>query len=86
LSVDLIKTGGEIVAIASVAHTLLPPWEVFNDYPTFQKAYKLFVFIVGYVALNGRSTIHPSISTASGTKPSEVVVKSNGVNAKETPA
>jgi hypothetical protein len=68
---DLLKLGTEIIAGASIAHTFLPPWEAFNDFPTVQKYYKLFVYIVGYVALNGRSTVYSSISTASGSKVSD---------------
>lgn len=78
MSVDLIKLGTEIIAGASIAHTVLPPWEAFNDFPTMQKYYKLFVYIVGYVALNARSTLYPALSTASGTKPSDAVLKNGG--------
>jgi hypothetical protein len=74
---DLIKLGTEIVTGASVIHTLLPPWEAFNDYPSIQKPYKLLVYIIGYAALNGRSTVYPSLSTQSGTQPSPVVVNTN---------
>lgn len=70
MQVDLLKVITEIVAGASVLHTVLPPWEAFNDFPSAQKYYKLLVYIVGYVALNGRSRVYPSLSTASGTKPS----------------
>ena len=73
---DIVKLGTEVVAVASVAHTLLPPWEAFSDYPSFQKSYKLFVFIVGYFALNARSTLYQSISTQSGTKPSNAATGS----------
>jgi len=73
MAVDIVKLGTEIVAGASVLHTVLPPWEAFNDFPTAQKYYKLLVYIVGYIALNGRSTFYPSLSTGSGTKQSEVV-------------
>lgn len=71
MQVDAVKLATEIVAGASLVHTLLPPWEAFNDFPTGQKYYKLFVFIVGYIALNGRSTVYPSLSTGSGTKTSD---------------
>lgn len=70
MQVDLLKVITETVAGASVLHTVLPPWEAFNDFPSAQKYYKLLVYIVGYVALNGRSRVYPSLSTASGTKPS----------------
>jgi len=83
MSVDLVKLGTEVVAGASLLHTVLPPWEAFNDFPTGQKYYKLFVYVVGYIALNGRSTVYPSLSTASGSKPSNAVIKTangNGVH------
>lgn len=72
---DFVKLGTEIVAGSSLLHTVLPPWEAFNDFPTGQKYYKLFIYLVGYVALNGRSTIYPTLSTSNGTKPS---VAANG--------
>ena len=75
MQTDLIKLGTEIVAGASLLHTVLPPWEAFNDFPTGQKYYKLLVYILGYVALNGRSTVYQSLSTASGTKASDAATK-----------
>lgn len=63
-----IATG--IVTVASVVHTLLPPWDAFNDFPRTQKVYKLIVYIVGYLAVNARSTVYPTIST---TKPQEKI-------------
>jgi hypothetical protein len=70
MQIDAVKLATEIIAGASLAHTILPPWEAFNDFPTAQKYYKLFVYIVGYIALNGRSRIYPSLSTESGSKTS----------------
>lgn len=78
---DLLKTGAEVVSGASILHTILPPWEAFNDFPTVQKYYKLLIYIVGYVALNGRSTVYPSVSTKDGTQPSPVVVKTQATPA-----
>ena len=63
MHVDLVKLGTEIVTGASILHTLLPPWDAFNDFPKAQKYYRLFIYIVGYAALNGRSTVYQSIST-----------------------
>lgn len=51
-----------VVFICSILHSLLPPWDSFDGFPRFQPYYKVFIYIVGYVALNGRSTVHPSIS------------------------
>jgi hypothetical protein len=77
MSHDLIKMGTEIVTGASILHTILPPWEAFNDYPGIQKPYKVIVFIIGYAALNGRSTVYPGLSTKSGSQVSDAVVKTD---------
>jgi hypothetical protein len=50
------------VLVCSVLHTLLPPWDFLNDFPKAQKYYKLFVYVVGYIAINARSTAWRSIS------------------------
>jgi hypothetical protein len=71
----MVKTGTEVIAAASLLHTILPPWEALNDFPMAQKYYKLAIYLVGYVALNGRSTVYPALSTASGTKPSAAVLQ-----------
>lgn len=75
---DLLKLGTEVVTGASILHTLLPPWEVLNDFPKAQKYYKLLVYFLGYAALNGRSTVYGSVSTKDGSAPSQAAVKSNG--------
>lgn len=63
----------------SVLHTVLPPWEAFDDFPRAQKYYKLLIYFVGYIALNGRSTLYKSLSTNNGSKTSDVVNgKANG--------
>jgi hypothetical protein len=82
MQMDWVKLATEIVAAASLAHTLLPPWEAFNDFPALQKYYKLLVYLVGYVALNGRSTVYPTLSTANGTKPS--IAANGGANGGTT--
>ena len=46
-----------VVAASSVAHIFLPPYDVFNDFPRFQKYYKLLVAVVGYLALNARGKV-----------------------------
>ena len=53
-----------IIVACSIAHSLLPPWDFLDQFPTAQKYYKLFIYVVGYVALNGRSTVYKSISVA----------------------
>jgi hypothetical protein len=54
-----------VVFVASVAHTLLPPWDAdaFQPFPAFQKYYKVLIYLIGYVAINARSTVYPQIST-----------------------
>jgi hypothetical protein len=54
----LFEYGSKAVLICSILHTLLPPWENFEEWPVLQRYYKLFVFLVGYIALNARSTIY----------------------------
>lgn len=59
---ELRDIGLEIVFICSIMHTFLPPWDFLNDFPAAQKLYKVFIYLVGYVAINGRSTVYKSIS------------------------
>lgn len=58
-----------VVAICSLLHTLLPPWDFLNDFPRAQKYYKLLIYIIGYLALNGRSTVYGSISVSNPAGP-----------------
>jgi hypothetical protein len=52
------------VFVASILHSVLPPWdaEAFRPFPSFMKYYKLLIYILGYVAINARSTLYKSIS------------------------
>ncbi len=59
---QLIDWGTEAVVVCSLLHSFLPPWDFLKDFPTAQKYYKLTVYIIGYVALNGRSTVYRSLS------------------------
>ena len=63
----------DVVVGCSVLHSVLPPWdaEPIAQFPTFQKWYKLGIYLTGYVALNARSTVYKSISTAGGSKVSD---------------
>jgi len=70
------------IVVCSVLHTFLPPFEFLDQFPTAQKYYKLAVYVVGYIAINGRSTVYKSISTQNGTQISQAVIKSNGGNGK----
>jgi len=47
-----------VITGCSLAHTLLPPWEMLDEFPSARRYYRLFVYIVGYVALNLRSTAY----------------------------
>lgn len=84
---QIFDFGMAVVGVCSVLHTFLPPWEAFNDYPRIQKAYKLFVYLVGWFGVNMRSTIYPQISTQEGAQASKAASDpaspSNPIN-KET--
>ncbi len=47
----------QIVTICTMLHSLLPPWEVLNDFPRTQKGYKVFIYTLGYVGGSARSTV-----------------------------
>lgn len=70
----LTHIAAEAVAVCSVLHTVLPPWDWdpdfvkdgLADFPAIQavfrmafhnRYYKLLIYMVGYIALNGRSTL-----------------------------
>lgn len=57
-----------IIVACAIAHSLLPPWDFLDQFPTAQKYYKLFIYVIGYVALHGRSTVYQSISTTQNNK------------------
>jgi hypothetical protein len=85
MHIDTLKTITEIVAASSALHTILPPWEAFDDFPTLQKYYKLFVYIVGYAGLNGRSTVYSKqISVNSSTSVNANNPTSKSVDKTET--
>ena len=50
------------VTFFSVLYAVLPPWEQFNDYPTFQRWYRfMMIFVVKFGSLNVRSIVNPTI-------------------------
>lgn len=53
-----------IIVFSSVLHTFLPPWdaEPLKPFPRLQAYYRLIIYVVGYTALNARSTVYKSIS------------------------
>lgn len=80
----IVDVATQTVTICSILHTVLPPWEKLNNYPRLQKAYKLFIYIIGYVAVSGRSLLYPSLSTQEGARPSPAALNpdspSNPIN------
>jgi hypothetical protein len=60
--IALIITGTSTAA--SVLHSALPPWDAdaFKPFPGLQSYYRLFIYFLGYIAINLRSTVYPSIS------------------------
>ena len=78
---QLFHIGASIVLVCSLLHTFLPPWDFLNDFPGAQRYYKLFVYIVGYVALNARSTVYQRISVNNPAGPNANVT--NTEQAKE---
>jgi hypothetical protein len=55
-----------VCTICSFLHATLPPWDFLAPYPRIQNAYKVFIYVIGYVALNARSTVYKSISVTNG--------------------
>lgn len=71
---SIFDWGTRTVSVCSVLHTTLPPWEKLNNYPRLQRAYKLFIYIIGYVAVSGRSLLWASLSTQEGARPSRAAL------------
>jgi hypothetical protein len=63
------------IATCSVLHTLLPPWDFLDPWPRAQKYYRAAIYVIGYLALHGRSTVYRSISEGSGPSPDEISPK-----------
>jgi len=55
-----------IVTCCSFLHSVLPPWDFLSQFPRTQAVYKVIVYIIGYVALNARSTVYRSIAVGNG--------------------
>jgi hypothetical protein len=62
LNPHIISIATDWIAICSILHTFLPPWDALDGFPRAQKYYKVVVYTIGYMALNGRSTVYRSIS------------------------
>lgn len=56
--------GLEVSFACSILHSTLPPWDIeqLKPFPRLQSAYRLFIYVIGYVAINARSTVYKSIS------------------------
>lgn len=52
----------QTVVICSVLHTFLPPWDFLVDFPRVQKVYKVVIYVIGYVAISGRSAVYRKLS------------------------
>lgn len=59
---QLLDLATQTIVGCSILHSFLPPWDFLNDFPRAQKYYKAAIYIIGYVAINGRSTVYKSIS------------------------
>lgn len=59
-----------MVLICSLLYSVLPPYDGYGDFPRFQKFYKAFIFTIGHMGANARSSLYPSIP-ASNKLPSE---------------
>ena len=55
---DFLQLWGNIIAIGSILSIFLPPIEWFNDFPRFQRGYRMLIVVVNhYLALNLRGKI-----------------------------
>ena len=69
---QLLDIATETVVVCSILHNFLPPWDFLADFPRAQKYYKLVIYIIGYVALNARSTVYRSIAVGQPPTPKDV--------------
>lgn len=69
-TINWTHVGFVTVVACSALHNLLPPWDFLKDFPRTQKVYKALVYVIGYIALNWRSTLWQTLSTQNGQRPS----------------
>ena len=62
MEVKIFAIVAMISFVCSILHTFLPPWDFLNDFPRAQKYYKVVVYVIGYIAVNARSTVYNKIS------------------------
>ncbi len=75
LSVEYLAV--HLIATCSILHSLLPPWDFLDPWPRAQKYYKAVIYVIGYMALNGRSTVYRSISTQQSPPPGPNLLEEN---------
>lgn len=70
----------DVIVGASILHTFLPPWDAdpLKPFPRLQEYYRLFIYIVGYVGINARSTVYKSISVQNPDSPNANAKTLNG--------
>ncbi len=79
----LYTATAQISFACSLLHTFLPPWEFLDDFPAIQKIYKVIIYVIGYIAGNGRSTIYRDLSTKNGTQTSKAANGKGATNETE---
>jgi len=77
MQTDYIKLGAEVVTVCSLLHTFLPPWDFLQDFPKAIRYYKLFIYAIGYVALNGRSTVYQKTIAMPNQVPTPMVLEAS---------
>jgi hypothetical protein len=80
-----VDLGLRIIVTCSLIHTFAPPWDIeaLQPFPRLKNYYRLFIYVVGYIALNGRSTIYRSISTENPNGPNANAVTLQNGNGKD---
>jgi hypothetical protein len=73
------------VVVCSLLHTFLPPWDFLAPWPRAQKVYRAIIYVIGYVAINARSTVYPSVSTDDGQHASQASLQTSA-NSPAPPA
>lgn len=72
------------IVVCSLLHTFLPPWDFLSPWPRAQKAYKATIYVIGYIAINARSTVYQSVSTDDGQHASQASLQTSA-NAAAVP-
>jgi hypothetical protein len=67
---NLIHIALQVIVGASILHIFLPPYDIFKDFPSFQRYYKLVLALVGYLALNVRTKMIQAYPSAKAALPS----------------